>query len=249
MDDGAKSLEDTLEMARVAADDGTKTMLVTPHRRDITENSSIPRLLELLDEMNGLIAGEGIGLTLAPGMENHLDLDLPEEIASGRAIPMNQSRYILVELPFFGRPNYAEDILFQIQAGGLTPVLAHPERIEAFQQDPDLLATLVERGMLSQVTAGSMEGHFGRRTRIFTDLLLRRGLVHIVSSDAHFAEGPRSPLLTPGVEAAAAIVGHDEAEAMVGETPKAVLENRPIEVPAPREETRPKRWWRFWGSS
>ena len=75
---------------------------------------------------------------------------------------MNGSRYILVEMPFFGRPDWVEDTLSRIQNRGLTPVLAHPERIEAFQQDPDLLATFIERGMLSQITAGSVDRYMGR---------------------------------------------------------------------------------------
>jgi protein-tyrosine phosphatase len=125
-------------------------------------------------------------------------------------------------------------------------VLAHPERIEAVQRDPEMLVGFVERGMLSQVTAGSVEGHFGRKVRDFTRTLLRRRLVHILASDTHFAEGRRSPKLSPGVEAAADIVGQAEARAMVMDTPRAVLDDTPIEVGPPRQDEGPKRWWRFW---
>ena len=126
IDDGAKSPEDTVEMARVASEHGTKVILATPHRRDVTERWSIPYLRELVDDMNDRIQKEGIDLALLLGMENHIDVDLPGEISEGRALPINGSRYILVEPPFFGRPNYLEDVLFQIQIQGLTPVLAHP---------------------------------------------------------------------------------------------------------------------------
>lgn len=153
VDDGAKTPEDTVAMAQVAADSGTKIILATPHRKDVTEESSVGYIRGLIEEMNGRIRDQGTELTLVLGMENHLDLDLPDEVEAGRALPMNRTRYILVEMPFFGKPNYIEDVLFRIQLQGLTPVLAHPERIEAFQQDPGLLASFVERGMLSQVTA------------------------------------------------------------------------------------------------
>lgn len=248
VDDGAKSPEDTVEMARVAAEHGTKVVLATPHRRDVTQRGSVAHIQELVDAMNLRIQKEGIDLTLLLGMENHLDVDLPEEISKGRALPINGSRYILVEAPFFGRPNYLEGVLFQLQVQGLVPVLAHPERIEAFQREPELLASLVERGMLSQITAGSVVGHFGGRVRRVTKALLRRGLVHVIASDTHFPGGPRSPKLPPGLEAAADIVGPEKARAMVVDIPKAVLEDLPVEIEPSGDLGPSRRWWHFWKS-
>ena len=245
VDDGAKSLEETLKMARVAAANGTTAMLCTPHRRDVTERSSAQYVRDLVTEVNGELRAQGIELELLLGMENHLDLELPQDRSAGKALPMNGSRYSLVELPFFGRPNYLEDVLFRLQLQGVTPVLAHPERIEAIQRDPELLVGFVERGMLSQVTAGSVVGHFGRKVRDFSHSLLRRRLVHILASDTHFADGPRSPLLAPGVEAAAEIAGESEARAMVFDTPRAILEDRAITIEPPQPDERPRRWWRF----
>ena len=246
VDDGAQTPEDTVEMARVAADTGTKIILATPHRKDVTEESSVEHIRELIEDMNRRIRDQGTDLTLALGMENHLDLELPDEIEAGRAIPMNGSRYILVEMPFFGKPNYIEDVLFRIQILRLTPVLAHPERIEAFQEDPDLLAKFVERGMLSQVTAGSVIGLFGKRVQGVTKNMLRRNLVHILASDTHFPDGPRSPRLGICIEAASSIIGEDAAMAMVVDTPKAILEDRIFEVPPPRDSTAIRHWWQFW---
>ena len=246
VDDGARTSDDTVRMARVAAEHGTKVILATPHRADITRNWSVQHVRDLLDEMSGLIQSQRIDLTLLLGMENHLDLDLPEEFSKGRALPMNDSRYILVEMPFFGRPNYVEDVLFQLQVQGLTPVLAHPERIEAFQRQPELLARFVERGMLSQITGGSITGHFGGRVRRFTETLLRRGLVHIIASDTDFPDGARSPDLSHCVSAAASIVGPERARRMVDGTPKAVLENLPVEVEPPQGAGDSRRWWHFW---
>ncbi|MDP6402788.1 MAG: tyrosine protein phosphatase [SAR202 cluster bacterium] len=246
VDDGPKTAQDTLEMARVAVEDGTQVLLATPHRKDITEDSSVEYVRRLIDEISGLFQAEGIELTLLLGMENHLDLDLPEAISDGRALSMNGSRYILVELPFFGRPNYLEDALFKIQVQGFTPVLAHPERIEAFQQDHDLLARFVQNGMLSQITGDSILGHFGKDVRRFTRTLLRGGLVHIIASDTHFATGHRSPKLRHCVQAAADIVGPERAQAMVLDTPRAIVENLPVEVDSPLTVGKSRRWWRFW---
>ena len=246
VDDGAQTEDDTLKMARVAADSGTKVILATPHRRDVTQRSSVDYVRGLLDRMNGKIAELGIDLSLRQGMENHLDLDLPDEVSSGRAIGINGSRYMLVEMPFFGRPNYIEEVMFQLQVMGVTPVLAHPERIEAFQRDVKLLETFVERGMLSQVTAGSITGHFGKRVRRFTHTLLRTGLVHVIASDTHFATGPRSPTLLPGVEEATRVLPAERVQAMVVDTPQAILNDLPVDVPPPQGQARSRRRWQFW---
>lgn len=228
VDDGSRTPEETLEMSRIAAETGTKVILATPHRKDVTEESSVTHIRRLIADMNAQNAEHGIDISLALGMENHLDEALPSEIDAGRALPMNGSRYILIEMPFFGRPDFIESTLSEVQQIGLTPVLAHPERIEAFQQDVDLLASFVKRGMLSQITSGSIVGTWGDEVKRFTHELLEMGLAHVMASDTHSPTGLRSPRLGVGLEAAASIVGMDCAMAMVVDTPLAILEDRPV---------------------
>ncbi len=210
-------------MARVAAVQGTKAIVATPHRKDVTELHSVAHARALLDELNSRIRAEGIELEVLPGMENHLDAELPDEIDAGRALPIAGSGHVLIEMPFFGNPGFVRPTLRRVQAAGLVPVLAHPERIEAFQQDPDLLAEFVRGGMLSQITAGSLLGHFGPWVRDFTAELLRCGLAHLMASDTHAPTGPRWPGLTDGVEAAAAIVGTERALDLVNAVPRSIL--------------------------
>ena len=229
VDDGPSTPEETLDMSRVAAETGTKIILATPHRKDVTEESSVGHIRRLIADMNAQNARHGVDISLVLGMENHLDEALTTEIDAGRALPMNASRYILVEMPFFGRPDYIERTLFEVQERGLIPVLAHPERIEAFQQDVDLLASFVERGMISQITAGSVVGTWGEEVRRFTHKLLYMRLAHVMASDTHSPTGLRSPKLGIGIEAAASIVGIDCATAMVVDRPLAILEDQPID--------------------
>ena len=235
VDDGAKTDEDTLAMSRVAARTGTKTILATPHRKDVTENWSVAHLRRLIAGMNAQNRAHGVEITLVLGMENHLDAELPSEIEAGRALPMNDTRYILIEMPFFGRPDYIERTLAQAQSMGLVPVLAHPERIEAFQQDPDMLRGFLKNGMVSQITSGSVIGFWGEEVRRFTLSLLEARMAHVMASDTHHAEGGRSPKMDVGLEAAAKIVGLDAATAMLVDTPKAILEDKPINVEPPRQ--------------
>ena len=237
VDDGAVTPEDTLAMSRVAAETGTKVVLATPHRKDVTENWSVAYLRELISEMNAQNRAHGVVLPLVLGMENHLDKDLPGEIEAGRALPMNGTRYILIEMPFFGRPDYIEDTLAEVQDMGLVPVLAHPERIEAFQHDPDMLRRFVGRGMIGQITSNSLIGFWGEEVTDFTRYLLRNGMARVMASDTHHAVGGRSPRMDVGLEVAAEIVGYDAALAMLVDTPKAILGDKRVEIEPPRPAT------------
>lgn len=234
VDDGAKTPEETLAMSGAAADTGTKVVLATPHRKDVTENWSVAHLRALIADMSAQNRAHGVELSLVLGMENHLDTDLPTEIQAGRALPMNGARYILIEMPFFGRPDFIEDTLSEVQSMGFVPVLAHPERIEAFQDDPDMLRRFIDKGMVSQITSNSLIGFWGEEVRDFTRYLLKNGMAHVMASDTHHAVGGRSPRMDVGLETAADIVGYDAALAMLVDTPRAILEDKPIETEPPR---------------
>ena len=235
VDDGPAAIEDSIAIARIAADSGTRVMLATPHRKDVTELSSVQHIRDLTAKLQRRIDEERIALTLTLGMENHIDAALPDDAAAGKALTMNGSRYILVEMPFFGgieEHDYVEDALRELQAQGLTPVFAHPERIEAFQRQPELLERYIGRGLLSQLTRGSLLGHWGEEVRQFSLELLRNGMVHMLSSDTHSPRPPRTPELGEALKIASEVVGCRTAEAMVNDIPRAVLENSEIVVPS-----------------
>ena len=217
-------------MLRDAAASGTLVVLATPHRKDVTEDWSVDHLRRLMEEAKDRLAGAGLELEIFLGMENHLDPELAGEIEAGRALPINGTRYILVEMPFFGRPDWIVPSMDDVMSLGYVPVLAHPERIEAFQEDPAMLREFNERGMLSQITVGSLVGLYGASVREFTESLLKDGVAHMLASDGHSAsKGGRRAVLTPGVEAATRIVGEEAVRRLVVDTPRAVLygEERP----------------------
>ena len=239
-DDGPAAIEDSVEIARIAAANGTRAMLATPHRKDVTELSSVERIRDLAAELGCRIRDEGIPLSLTLGMENHIDAALPDDAAAGKALTMNGSRYILVEMPFFGgiaEHDYVEGALLGLQAQGLIPVFAHPERIEAFLQKPELLERYIGMGMLSQLTRGSLLGHWGEEIRQFSLELLRNGMAHILSSDTHSPRPPRTPELGEALKITAEVVGCQKAKSMVIDTPRAILENQPPQTVIPASQS------------
>ena len=230
LDDGAKTIEESMKMLRVAAEDGIKGMAATPHGKDVREAGALGSVSEHAETLNRLAGEETLDIKIYVGMENHLTLDLPELVASGAGFPINGGPYILVELPFDSLPDYTDEVLARLQDQGLTPLIAHPERQADIMRDPSIMGDLVGRGMLGQVTSTCILGRFGSGARDTAEVLLKNGWVHVISTDCHRPTGPRAPMMAKSVVEAGKIVGKERARAMAVDVPKSILMGRPIKV-------------------
>ena len=245
IDDGPGKIEETLEIIRISSEQGVDSILATPHRKDVSESYSVAYVEKLLCKVNDLASEHGYSAKVLLGMENHLDPDLPFDINEGRALQMNYGKYILVEMPWSGRPDFLEDTLTEVQSMDLIPVIAHPERMELFQKDPLLLFNLVDKGMLTQITASSVFGKFGGRARRFAEDIIRNNLGHILASDTHMATGPRRPELLKGFKSVERLHGSEIGNMMVNSAPRAILENRDISIPRSRKFHASRTTWNF----
>ena len=229
VDDGPESWDEAMETLRQAAKGGAGQLVATPHGDARRRWDTVDSLRNLCEKLNEALRLEKVPLNVMLGMENPVELNIVEQVESGSAITLNDSIYILMELPFTILPLYWEEVFFQMQMAGLRPIIAHPERQAQIQQDPDIVSRAVDRGVLIQVTAGSVAGGFGPEARRSAETLLKRDLVHIISSDCHRPEGHRGPDMTEGFAAAVRLVGQDMAVKMAFETPRAILQG--MELP------------------
>ena len=246
LDDGPNNMDETLMMVKMSSEQGVKVIVATPHRKDVNQFHSIEEVQEILANVRELSLREGCQTEIMLGMENHLDRSLISDVRNGRALPINDGKYILVEMPYEKcDANALRKTLHSIQKLRLIPVIAHPERMELFHSDPNLLSTLVEEGMLTQITAGSLSGKFGGKVRRFTMEMLNCNLAHVISSDAHDATGDRSPDMSTGYNVVRGIVGTVVAQGMVRDIPLSILENSDVAVDSPKRFRTTKAWWRF----
>jgi protein-tyrosine phosphatase len=232
IDDGAVDLDEALELCRAAAADGIEVLAATPHVRH--DHPTTPERMESAFATVREAVGDVI--TLVPGGELDLsELDRPLDELLRFALAGNTG-YLLVETPYHGWPLDIGMRFERLDAVGVTPVLAHPERNFDVQQRPDLLAGLVEAGALIQVTAASVDGRLGRDPERCVRRLLDAGLVHMIASDAH------APTVRAiGLSAAARAIGDARlAEWLTDEVPRAIVEGRT--VPARPPGGRPRRW-------
>ncbi|KUP04308.1 tyrosine protein phosphatase [Bacillus coahuilensis m2-6] len=185
IDDGAKTIEDSLDMARVAAREGIRSIIATPHHQNGQWNNERDRILLKVEEVNQAIVKEGIDVKILPGQEVRLYGELLGDLAQGTLQTLNSSSYLFIEFPSSSVPRYAKQMLFDLQLQGITPVIVHPERNAELIERPSKLYDFVNNGALTQVTAASVAGAFGKKIQKFSFDLVKANLTHFVASDAH----------------------------------------------------------------
>jgi len=230
IDDGAKKLEETLEFLRIARRDGVKVVVATPHMKPGVYDNRRETILERVALVQEAARGdEAGGVTLLPGAEVYFTADLVARARAKQLMTIGDGgRYLLLELPYQQIPMQVDDTIFQLRLLGITPVMAHPERVAYYLENIERVGASVRIGALTQVTAASLTGKFGEKARDFARGLLRRNLVHVLASDAHDVLY-RPPVLSEVIPIAAAEVGEAAARRMVEETPRAILDGQEVE--------------------
>jgi protein-tyrosine phosphatase len=240
IDDGAVSLSESIEMCRIALNDGISKVVCSPHYVAGKYNNDRCRIMEEVKRLQSSLDDEGIPLTLCPGCEIRLDLNLVERIRAGELLTINDSgRYIILELPDEALPQNIEEIISSLIFAGIVPIIAHPERNYTIQSDPEIIYRLVGLGALTQLTSASLTGLFGRKIEKFSVFLLEHKLTHMLITDAHSSRR-RRPLLSEGLKRLKEIVGEEAAMEMVEAIPEKILngEDVDVEYPAPLKEKR-----------
>lgn len=187
LDDGSPDLRVSLEMAAAAADSGVTHIFATPHcnTRNRQQNFHSPELIDAYHSLQAAIDEAGIPLKILAGAEVLARGHFTEHLAAGDFMTLNGSRYLLVEFYFNEEPAYMERCLEAVEAEGLVPVIAHPERYYCVQRGPELAQRWAEAGRVLQLNKGSLLGDLGEDAYTAAGLLLRRGAVSVIASDAH----------------------------------------------------------------
>jgi len=241
LDDGARTLDESLAMAHIALADGITCLAATPHDMGLVPDF-LNQVKERVAEVEAAFREKGIELHPVMGSELYAVPDLAARLRAGRALTLGGSRYFLLEFRLTDLPIYTAQLIFEVQAVGITPIVAHPARNAAIQRDPNRLYDLVERGALAQITSGSLTGIFGPQVQATARALVQHNLVHLIASDAH-GTGPRGPWLSEAVDAAAELVGREAAQAMVTTRSHAILADQLLAIEPPRRYLPRRRWF------
>jgi len=221
IDDGPRTFEESVAMARMAAADGITGIVATPHLNEKLYNPN--EISRRVSWLNHLLRIEKIPVSIMRGADVSV-LFKPGQI---EGFTINDTKYILVEFPHTHLPKNSNEILFQFVVNGYKPIITHPERNPSISANPNLLIQLLVNNMYVQITAGSLTGEFGKDAQQCAEHLLRVGVVDVIATDAH-SIGHRQPRLSEGMQAAAKIVGMERAKQMVIGNPTKIISGMQI---------------------
>ena len=186
LDDGAQTEQEASDMARQLVEAGFQVVIATPH---IVEGDRVihPKVIrEKVHAINQLFRQENIPLKVLPGAENYIFPELAAWYREGKIITLaDTQKYILVELPAMSIPHYTDQVLFELQLAGLTPVIAHPERNRELYHNPEKLVEWVNKGIQLQINLGSFIGRYGSGAHDLAKALLLSDMVHFIGTDMH----------------------------------------------------------------
>jgi protein-tyrosine phosphatase len=240
VDDGAKSMEEAVEMARIACEEGIHVIINTSHFIGDVPTLTREELQFKKEQLNRRLKREKIPLKIVLGNEVYISPELPQMVKNHRVCTLGDSRYLLVELPFYDIPLYTGEVLYQLRLQGIIPIIAHPERYQKVVEEPAHVYDWIAQGALIQINAGSLMGRFGPEAKETCQRLLQHRQVHFIGSDGHSPRS-RKPRLREAVAIASQIIGNQEADKLVKDHAIAVLQNQKIVIADPLPLVRKKK--------
>ena len=238
LDDGADTLETSIQMAEMAIADGVTHVVGTPHAN--LQYEFDPELIrQRKDELQSAV---GDRLTLATGCDFHLSYENLVDIEKNpQKYTINQKNYLLMEFADFAIPPAMDDALHQLQLAGLSLIITHPERNALLRAQPERMYRWLHQGCYAQITAQSLLGRFGSAAQHRAEEWLDADRIHFVASDAHNLKG-RPLQLRAAFDVVAKRRGEEVAQALFRDNPLAAFEGRslPYEPEQPNPSAPPQ---------
>jgi protein-tyrosine phosphatase len=245
IDDGAKSWEESLAMAEIAVADGIGTIVVTPHQLGNFAHNGGATIRQRTAELQQQVREQGLPLVVHPGADVRIDEFMLAGLRSGDVLTLaDRGTHVLLELPhelYFP----LEGVLDRLQQAGMIGILSHPERNQGLLQQPHLTRSLVERGCLMQVTAGSLMGTFGQPCQKMAEWMLEEGLVHFLATDAHGSKS-RRPLLKRAFQRVTQLLDEETATDLCCRNPAAIVAGESVVAKPRRPKKRGFSGWFHW---
>ena len=224
IDDGAKTYEQAIKILQQAKAAGFTDIILTPHYMEEYYEADE----QIREELMGKLQKQ-VSINLYIGNELYITRNIEELLKKQRLSTINNSRYLLMELPFNNQVIFLNEVIYKLISLGIVPIIAHPERYEYIQENPDKLQELVEDGVLFQMNYGSIIGQYGRKAQKTAKYLLKQGYIHFLGSDTHRVDGIylNFQKVMKKIEK---VIGKDKLYRLTERNPRCVLANQDIEL-------------------
>src|SRR5699024_5339047 len=240
VDDGAQGMEESIKMAKLYIENGINKVVVTPHYIEGAGSTTFSENKIILDKLKNVLKEEGLDLELYIGNEIYVTSDTLNYVMDKKAATLNETRYVLIELPMYDMPRYMENIIYELCLKGYVPILAHPERNIKHQQKPTILYGFIMGGALAQINLPSLEGRYGEESKETGELLLKHNMIHFIGTDAH-SPRVRSPRIKKSLAILKDIVDEDTFKEITYLNGQALLKDKLISVGEPIKYEREKK--------
>ncbi|MBD7895287.1 tyrosine protein phosphatase [Limosilactobacillus sp. Sa3CUN2] len=244
VDDGSKNMEISLRLAQEAVENGVTHALLTPHHMNGRYVNHKQDVIKETVEFRQQLKEHNIPLTVFPGQEVRINGQLIEALDKDDILFADEgNRYLMLEFPDDDVPHYTNQMIFALQQRGITPVIVHPERNTKIMAHPELLYQLLQKGCLSQITASSYAGTFGKKVEDFSKKLIANGQGYLFASDAHDLPGRKYEMR----QAFEKLSRQFDAELAkrYAENARLIINGENVPINEIRELKKKKRFWLF----
>lgn len=234
IDDGSRSIDETFNLIKEAKEVGFDGIILTSHYIENFYETDVPERDVWVKAISENLGAKGIDADLYLANEIYISENMMGLLEQQKASTINNSCYVLFELPLNEEPLNLYDVIYSLQENKLIPILAHPERYSFVQKEPELIYDLIEKGCLMQANYGSIIGQYGVKAEYIVKKFLENNMIHFLGSDVH-RQNSIYPKIPFALEKIREIVGEEKLEELTTINPKLVLANKKIEIDEPEE--------------
>lgn len=224
VDDGARSVEETFNILKEAQEAGFTDVILTSHFLLNYYETNAQELIFWKEKLQEVLKKQGTKINLYSGMEIYITNQMEELLENKKILTLANSRYMLIELPLATNVKYFDYVVYYLEAKGIRPIIAHPERYKCVQKDPDIVEEYIEKGCLIQCNYGSIVNLYGREAEKTIKTLLKKNQVHFLGSDVHRENGTYLIILD-AIKKIRKIIGENKINELTTINPKKILQN------------------------
>ena len=240
IDDGASDLDEALEMARIAQSEGIRKIVNTSHFHPKFKYKMGEELLDEVNRFNVALKANNIDIEVLLGNEIYYTDEIIEQLQDLNFYTLNNSRYILIELPPTNFPKDLCNIVYELKEKNYIPVFAHVERYREVQENPELIYEVINAGAIIQVNSHSILGKSGKELQKVCNTLLNRNMVHVVGTDAHSSKR-RTPIFLDAYKYVSEKYSKEMADDLFIKNNNAIINNEALNLPKPYKEEQKKK--------
>ena len=234
IDNGSRNIEETFNLIKEAQKAGFEGIVLTSHYKEGYYETDTPEREVWVNAISENLKAKGIDIKVYLANEIFITDNMMQLLEEGKASTINNTCYVLIDLPLDEEPMNLYQVIYSLQENKLIPVIAHPEKYEFIQKEPEFVYELIEKGCYMQANYGSMLGQYGRKAQIIARKLFENNSIHFLGSDVH-RQNTIYPKMSEALEEIASIIGTERLEKLTTTNPKLALANKRIEMDTPYE--------------